>query len=152
MSRMLDAFIAYEKTHSEMHHGHNTIGMQPGTRLYRIERTDSGWRIWTATRDFVHGSYIELHNDGSAYRWECRPDEGDECIMIRWDDAEVHYRWTLTQSGMPVDRGERSEPPPADLADHPTDVVGLTHVHQHRINLNPDNDRLDEINQQQDDC
>ncbi len=146
---MLDAFIAYERNTQHMPDTSHIIGMSPGTRCYRIIRTDSGWRVWVATRDFIHGSYIELHNDGSAYRWECRPDEGDECIMIRWDDAEVHYRWTLTQSGMPVDRGERSEPPPADLA---ANRLTSDATHSHRINLNPDNDRLDEINQQQPDC
>jgi len=148
MSRMLDAFIAYEKTHSEMHHGHNTIGMQPGTRCYRIERSENGWRVWTATRDFIHGTYIELHNDGSAYRWECRPDEGDECIMIRWDDAEVHYRWTQTM--VRADKGVATATPTnpvAPLLDESLPTHSPTH-----INLNPDNDRLDEINQQQDDC
>ncbi|SRR6187399_1660682 len=92
---MLDAFIAYERNTQHMPATHNTIHMSPGKRLLRIIRGDDGWKVWMATRDFIHGSYIELHNDGSAYRWECRPDEGDECIMIRPDDAEVHYRWTL---------------------------------------------------------
>ena len=149
MSRMLDAFIAYERNTQHMPDVSNVIGMSPGTRCYRIIRTDSGWRVWTATRDFIHGSYIELHNDGSAYRWECRPDEGDECIMIRWDDAEVHYRWTLALARHEV-AGAPTQGHTSPTQGHTTDnqpSVGITHV-----NLNPDNDRLDEINQQQPDC
>jgi len=151
---MLDAFITHERSTRRLPDTHNIIGMTPGTRCYRIIRGDDGWRVWTATRDFIHGSYIELHNDGSAYRWECRPDEGDECIMIRPDDAEVHYRWSLRQSdhachevaGVPTSIGLQKGAP---TQGHTTDnqpSVGITHV-----NLNPDNDRLDEINQQQPD-
>jgi len=90
--RMVAAFAEYEHAVRDLPPTANIIGIQPGTRLYRIVRTNSGWRVWVATRDFIHGSYIELHNDGSAYKWECRPDEGDECFTIRWDDAEVATR------------------------------------------------------------
>ena len=64
------------------------IGCAPGTRLQRIIRTPNGWQLWIATRDFIYGSYLELHEDGSAYRWNIN-EEGDECILIRRSDDEL---------------------------------------------------------------
>jgi hypothetical protein len=87
---MLDAFAEHERMRRvALHDGHNLIAMQPGTRLYRIVRLTYGWRLWLATRDFVHGSYRELHNDGTIMAYECRPDEGDEVYRIRPSDDEI---------------------------------------------------------------
>lgn len=87
---MLDAFAVCERERRVALRGdHNTIAVQPGTRLYRIVRLSSGWRLWTATRDFVHGSYRELHNDGTIIAYECRPDEGDEVYRVRPSDEQI---------------------------------------------------------------
>ena len=71
---------------------HSTIGVQPGTRLYRIIRITDAWRLWLATRDFIHGTYMDLYGDGTAIRTECRPDEGDEVYRIRPSDEEIINR------------------------------------------------------------
>ena len=71
---------------------HSTIGVQPGTRLYRIVRLSYGWRVWLSTRNFIHGSYMELHNNGMVMRIECRTDEGDEVYRIRPSDEEIINR------------------------------------------------------------
>ena len=94
---MLDAFVAYERAQQDtcLPDTHRIIGFLPGVRLLRVIRLDNGWQVWVATRDFIHGTWYEFHDDGSAYKWTCN-EEGDECITIRPDDAEVHYRWTLT--------------------------------------------------------
>lgn len=87
------------------HSNTEVIGILPRTRLYRIERCDSVlelsmfdsyggeiseysvrracWRVWTATADYVHGTFIELHDDGSAYQVTVRKGEGDECFRIK---------------------------------------------------------------------
>lgn len=94
-SRMLAGFALYtEPTHTNG--DHHTIAVPLGTRLLRIIRLSHGWTLWTSTRDFIHGTYIELHDDGSAYNWTIRVDEGDECFMIRPDDAEIHHRWSVS--------------------------------------------------------
>ena len=87
---MLKAFSEYESMHrNALHDAHNIIAVQPGTRLYRIIRLTYGWRIWLATRDFVYGSYRELHNDGTIIAYECRPDEGEEVYKIRPSDDDI---------------------------------------------------------------
>jgi hypothetical protein len=68
---------------------YNIIGIPPVTRLLRIERVDYGWRVWTGTRDFRVGSYIQLCNDGRAFNITVRADEGDEIIQVRPTDKEV---------------------------------------------------------------
>jgi len=45
-----------------------------------------------ATRDFIHGTYMDLYGDGTAIRTECRPDEGDEVYRIRPSDEEIINR------------------------------------------------------------
>jgi hypothetical protein len=64
------------------------IGFLPGTRLMRVIRLHNGWQLWTATRDFINGTWYEMHDDGSAYRWTCN-EEGDECILIRHSDEAI---------------------------------------------------------------
>ena len=64
----------------------NTIGIPLGTRLLRIVRTTDGWRCWIATRDFIHGTYLHLHNDGSITRVVVRVGEGDEIMQVRPPD------------------------------------------------------------------
>ena len=68
---------------------HSIVGCQPGTRLYRIIRLPYGWRLWLATRDFIYGSYLELHDNGLVVRYESRIDEGDEIIKVRPTDVEI---------------------------------------------------------------
>lgn len=69
---------------------HNTMQMQPGTRLHRIIRLYHGWRIWTATRDYIYGTYTELHDTGRVVTIVTRADEGDEIIHARPSDEEIH--------------------------------------------------------------
>lgn len=59
-------------------------------RLYRIERDiRGGWILWIATRDYIHGTFIMLWDDGKAERVTIREDEGDEILMIRPCDMEA---------------------------------------------------------------
>jgi hypothetical protein len=63
-----------------------TIATPPGTRLMRIIRLPRGWRLWTATRDYVFGSYLELFEDGRILNVTTRVDEGDEMFWSRPPD------------------------------------------------------------------
>ena len=67
----------------------NTIALMPGTRLQRIIRLSYGWRLWTATRDYCFGSYLELYNDGTIANWTTREDEGDEFFFSRPADKDT---------------------------------------------------------------
>lgn len=87
---MLEAWAVCERERRAALSGdHNTIAVLPGTRLYRIVRLTYGWRLWLATRDFIHGTYMDLHNDGTIMRTECRPDEGDEVYRVRPSDEQI---------------------------------------------------------------
>jgi hypothetical protein len=96
--RMLAGFALMPSTGSEATPGpriqlrtHNidTIALMPGTRLQRIIRLSYGWRLWTATRDYVFGSYLELYNDGTIANWTTREDEGDEFFFSRPADKDI---------------------------------------------------------------
>ena len=90
-SSMLSAFAAYERAtrdHSDSD-ATNIMQQYPGTRLYRIVRIPNGWRVWLATRDFIHGSFLELHDTGLVMRYECRPDEGEESYVVRPSDDDI---------------------------------------------------------------
>ena len=86
--RMLAGFADYERDRI-LPEQHNIMQQYPGTRLYRVVRIPNGWRVWLATRDFIHGSYLELHNTGLVIRYECRPDEGEESIVVRPSDDDI---------------------------------------------------------------
>ena len=73
-------------------HDHNTIAMQPGTRLHRLIRLPHGWRLWTATKDFIYGSYLELFDDGRGMHMTTRVDEGDDYYWWRPSDEELRRR------------------------------------------------------------
>lgn len=69
---------------------HATIGCPIGTRLHRIVRvTQDQWMLWTATKDFVYGTYLLLNHDGSIERVTARQDEGDEIWTVRPSDYEI---------------------------------------------------------------
>ena len=94
--RMLAGFALYREGspaqpggHSANTLDHYTMQMQPGTRLQRIIRLPRGWRLWLATRDFVFGTYLELHDTGRVVNITTREDEGDEIIHARPSDEEI---------------------------------------------------------------
>jgi hypothetical protein len=93
---MLNAFADYEHAHALPDH-HNIMQQYPGTRLYRVVRIPDGWRIWLATRDFIHGSFLELHNSGLVIRYDIRPDDGEESFVCRPSDDDIMR--TATRSG-----------------------------------------------------
>lgn len=95
--RMLAAFASYEQD-ARIPDMHNIMQQYPGTRLYRIVRIPDGWRIWLATRDFIHGSFLELHNTGLVMRYDIRPDDGEESIVVRPSDDDI-LRTQRTGSG-----------------------------------------------------
>jgi len=70
----------------------HVIGCPLGTRLQRIERAGyREWRLWIATSDYVHGTYLYLHHDGMVERVTVRENEGDESIVVcprtrEWDE------------------------------------------------------------------
>jgi len=91
--RMIAAFAAYERQLRDRvgdeHSPHNVIGTPIGTRLQRIIRLRDGWRLWTATANLIHGTCIELHNDGTVTRLTTRVDEGDEEFVVRPADDQA---------------------------------------------------------------
>lgn len=68
---------------------YDTIGVPIGTRLLRIVRLLDGWCLWTGTRDFEHGSYIKLNNDGSVHNVTIRVNEVDEVHLVRPADKDI---------------------------------------------------------------
>ena len=89
MSRMLEAFIAYERETRDRLGDYNTMSVPIGTRLQRIIRLDNGWKLWVATRDYIHGTYYILDNDGSMTMVTARSDEGDEIAHTRPSDDAI---------------------------------------------------------------
>jgi hypothetical protein len=86
--RMLAGFALYREPAAPVGADHNTIGTPIGTRLQRIIRLYHGWRLWTATNNFVHGSYLELFDDGRILNCTVRRDEGDEMFWARGPDKD----------------------------------------------------------------
>lgn len=89
MSKLLEAFIAFERETRDRLGDHNTLAVPVGTRLQRIIRNDNGWQLWLSTRDYKHGTYYLLNNDGSMQMVVARPDEGDEITNSRPSDDEI---------------------------------------------------------------
>jgi hypothetical protein len=74
---------------------HSIVGMPLGARCKRIERMLDGWRVWTATSDYVYGTWLELYDDGTVRQVTARPDEGDEEFIVRPCDDEIRRKlWT----------------------------------------------------------
>lgn len=69
--------------------GHDVIGTPPGTRLMRIIREPMAWKLWVSTRDYVFGTTLHLHNDGTIVRVTTRVDEGDEEFFVRPSDQAI---------------------------------------------------------------
>jgi hypothetical protein len=94
---MLAAFASYEQD-ARIPDMHNIMQQYPGTRLYRVVRCGPDkWRVWLATRDFIHGSFLELHNNGLVVRYDVRPDDGEESFVVRPSDDDILR--TATRSG-----------------------------------------------------
>lgn len=89
MSKMLDAFIAYERELRDRPDTHSIVGVPVGTRLLRIIRYSNSWQLWIATRDFMNGTYYMLDDDGSMRSVTSRADEGDEIINVRPSDDTI---------------------------------------------------------------
>lgn len=92
MSRMLDAFIQYERETRGKLDAHSIVGVPVGTRLQRIIRGVNGWTLWVATRDYKHGTYYVLHNTGLAENITVRGDEGDNEFVMRPSDDTIRRR------------------------------------------------------------
>ncbi len=68
------------------------ISVPPGTRLLRIAREpkvygdfsidDGYWIIWLHTRDFIHGTFLRLHDNGKIESVTIREDRPDEEIFV----------------------------------------------------------------------
>jgi hypothetical protein len=96
--RMLQGFALYREPAaqprgSSAYMDQDTLATPPGTRLMRIIRLYHGWRLWTATRDFKFGTYLELFDDGRVLNCTSRVDEGDELFWSRPSDEEIRSTW-----------------------------------------------------------
>ncbi len=66
------------------------IGIPPNTKCLRIERHAHAWVVWTSTKDFKHGTYLWLDDDGSVCNITEREDEGPECVLVKPPTHERH--------------------------------------------------------------
>lgn len=58
-----------------------------GTRLRRIERRKQHWILWTDTKDFVHGTYLQLWDNGAVFNVTTRDGEGPEEFLVKESDT-----------------------------------------------------------------
>ncbi len=86
---MLQAFREYEARGARVLVDHSIVGIPVGSRLRRIIRKPNGWWIWMATTDFIHGTYLDVRNDGQITRVTIREDEGPEEFVIRPSDDVI---------------------------------------------------------------
>ena len=63
------------------------IGVPQGTRLLRIERNATSWKLWIATSDYRYGTFLRCYDNGAVYRITEREDEGPDIIMIKDEDG-----------------------------------------------------------------
>lgn len=89
MNKLLAGFASY--TEPDLSKEQCTIGMPLGSRLHRIERLPHGWRLWLATNDYVHGTYLEAYDSGMVVSVTVREDEGDEAHVVRPNDFTIRY-------------------------------------------------------------
>ena len=86
-ARMLAGFALYPE--QPLPPRNCIVGMPIGARALRLVRLIDGWRLWLSTRDYKHGTYVDMHDDGSVWNITTRADEGDECWLARPSDAEI---------------------------------------------------------------
>ncbi len=84
-----------------------TVGVQPNTKLLRIERTiprtvpmdwgdeyivgTGAWMVWiNASRDFKYGTYLLLHDDGSIERVTAEPDGTEDVFVVKQGDKSCN--------------------------------------------------------------
>jgi hypothetical protein len=94
--QMLEAFAAYEKQDRATVSQHaplmNLIGVPTGTRLLRIYRRKGHWEVWTATADFIFGTYLCLYDSGQITSVTERQDQGPETFQVRPSDEEIRNK------------------------------------------------------------
>ena len=86
-SRMLSNFMCYDEP--QLTTEQCIIGMPVGARLKQLVRLSDGWRVWIATHDYKHGTYLHLHADGMVIHVTVREDEGDEVFCVRPSDDTI---------------------------------------------------------------
>lgn len=86
--RMLEGFALYKEPVWQPSN-HDVMATPIGCRLLRIIRLPRGWRLWVATRDFIYGTYLELHDTGRVVNITTRADEGDDIFQARPSDEEI---------------------------------------------------------------
>ena len=91
---MLDAFAEYERRCASELAKHSVIGQPLGTRLRRIIREPDSWILWLDTKDFAHGTYLQMYDNGCVQRVTVREDEGDEIIVVRPSDETIRRQST----------------------------------------------------------
>ena len=69
------------------------IGIPVGTRLQRIVRHEHWWQVWIATNDFIHGTFLQLHDDGTIYNVTERVNEGPEIFEVKPQDNPKGDFW-----------------------------------------------------------
>lgn len=63
------------------------VALQPGTTVLRIERAPNhSWMLWLNTRDYIHGTFLQLYDDGMIERVTVRNDEGDSILLVKGPD------------------------------------------------------------------
>ncbi len=65
-----------------------TIGVPRNTSLLRIERDEinNKWRLWTATKDYKHGTYLVLTDAGEVYNVTEHPVDGPDIFQVKPKD------------------------------------------------------------------
>jgi hypothetical protein len=48
-----------------------------------VDRVEGAWKVWLHTNDFKYGTFLLLHDDGSATRVTVRYGEGDDEHIIK---------------------------------------------------------------------
>jgi len=80
------------------------IGVPPGTKMLKIQRQeittmymadymerviDGYWIIWLHTKDYIHGTYLKLYNNGKIERITIRVDEEcDDVALVKPEDGK----------------------------------------------------------------
>lgn len=67
---------------------HDRIALPPRLQGHCIERLNTSWRLWLHTNDQSLGTYLLLHDNGTATRVVVRAEDGDdEMLIYGGDDA-----------------------------------------------------------------
>ncbi len=63
------------------------VGIPPDTQLLRIDRLVDSYILWISTKDFIHGTYLQVYNDGEVLHCTERNDEcGPDVYTIKPSD------------------------------------------------------------------